>query len=537
MLETSTVYKTAITASARTNFFKASFGFTPPGAAENATLSASGEAEWSRLPQVNDGVSEFSKKWGTLELNRWVLDDSMTIIDPDDETAQVGWWSAVMSGEDGSFSSPPFIEYDLDKPYDLIGLTLNFDNPCGEWPTNLTVEYYDSKGSPLNTISIEPTEPMVLVDTAQQGVKTIKVLFNEWCLPHRRAKVVEILPGQIFVFDDSNTNSFQLIEPVSFFSNSFDSPEFQIEFVNENGQFDMLNPKGIFAYLSKNMKMTAEIGTELADGSIEWVSVGEFFLYEIPGDQQTDTVKFVCRPAIALYDDLTYPTENKERTTVADVVDTIFQTIGMTDGYSVDSTLQKIEVNGYCGDDVKISDAFAMIATAAAGYWKINRDGTYELLPIPTSFASESAAALDYDSVLEKPQISSNRTTSVKVTGNFFKTISATEGYTDWTGFDVSVAADVDDGNSVNISSAFIAGRSVAQDVAEKALAFYSHELTFSSDYRGDPALQAGDMAEVETDYGKMAGIVEELTLTFDNRSFLSGETVKGRGAAALSES
>lgn len=532
MIKTTRAYKTAIVNNTRTNVFQAQFEFVPPGAVDGAVVNADSGAPIGRAAQVNDGIEDMSAKWATLEHNRWVLDGSMTIPPAVDDVSEYGYWSAALSDEQGNFTEKPCVQYNMDADYDMIGVMLTFDRLGGEYPTRLTMQYLNSAGAILAARSFNINSVQCKLDLRYLAVRSVKIIFDKWCLPYRRAKMTHLLPGQIFTFDGNNTLSFDFSESITPFSSSFDSPEFEIQLDNSDREFDMLNPVGIFAYLNKKMKISSRLGTLLPDGETEWVGTGDYYLYNIPSDQQTETVKFVCRPMIALCENIKYPTTLKEQTTVENVVRLIFETAGITDGYTVDDTLKNINVNGYCGDDVKIVDAFAMIATAAAGYWKINRDGSYSLLPIKNIIQKlineDTDVTLFYSNVFQKPAISSTKITSVKVSGNYFKTLTF-DGYSDWTGFDTTLTAAVDDGNSVNISSAFISNPQRAQKVAEIALEFYRYVLNYTSDYRGNPAVEAGDIAMVETDYGYFSSVILENILKYDNKDFLSSQ-IKGRG-------
>lgn len=533
MIKTSNEYKTAVLAGARTNLFRAQFGFIPPGAKEGAAVTCSEQAEVSRLEQVNDSEENMITKWGTLEHNRCVLDGSITLPITNDRKNQFGFWSAALSDENGVFTEKPYVQYELDSDYDMIGMTLTFDQQGGEYPTRLTLQYLNTNGEILIENTFAVSDVKCVLDLKHFGVRAVKIIFEAWCLPYHRVKMTEILPGQIFYFNGRNTISFDFSESITPFSSSFDSPEFEIQLDNSDKVFDMLNPTGVFEYLNKKMQISSEIGTLLPDGTTEWVKTGDYYLYNIPADQQTETMSFVCRPMISLCDNIKYPTTVKDQTTVENVVNLIFSTAGITDEYTIDESLKDIVVNGYCGDDVKIADAFAMIATAAAGYWKINRDGSYELLPVQSLIdklrGNEVDAELNYSNLFNKPTISSTKVTSVKVSGNYFKTGSLADGYSDWSGFDITAAAAVDDGNSINIASAFISNAERAQAVGEIALEFYRHALSYSADFRGNPAVEAGDAAEVQTDYGCFMSVVLENTLKYDNKDFLSA-LIKGRG-------
>lgn len=401
-----------------------------------------------------------------------------------------------------------------------------------EIATSFTVQYFNSSNILVAEKTLTDNRDInIVVDLTGDNVKCIKIFINSWALPYRRAKLVEFLPGQIFTFDNNNTLKFEYNECIDLFSSSYNSPQFEIEFDNSDKKFDMLNPMGIFAYLYKEMGIGANIGILLDDGSVEYVPMGKFYVYEIPSNQQRETATLVCRPLMALCDNIVYPTDNKELSTISEVVAKIFKTAGNTESYFIYESLADVVCNGYCGEDVKLSDAFAMIATACAGYWQIGRNGEYYLKPIESVIDTSEGitGTLDYDNSLAKPDISVNRITSVKISCSYFKNVSMVQGYSDWTTETFVYTAEVDDGGSVQISCPFIRYQTQAEKVANIALKLYNRYFGFNCKHRGNPAFQAGDIVNLETDYGNLPVVIEDVNITFDNKDFLQSN-LKGRG-------
>lgn len=529
MLNTSTEYKNAIFATARTNLFSAEFSFVPDGAAENAELLASAENDNSNLQEINDG-NTYDVNWSSFEHNRWILDGTAK-TPTQDGAFGFGFWSANQSGNDKTFTVPPYVEFDFDAEYDLVGITIDFDAAGNEWAKDITINYYDNNNNVINSASAQPDTPHTVVHLTQQGVKKVRIIINSWCLPFRFAKIQNVILGEIFVFDGNNIFSFKLSENLNLFANSFDASEFVIEYDNSGREFDLLNPAGIFAYLRQKMKMRAKVGTLLGNGVPEWVDAGAFYLYEIPTNQSADVFQFICRPEISVVDYIKYPTDHKAQTTVADVVATIWQVGNLKPEYEIAEELQNITVNGYCGDDVPLSSAFAQIATAAGGYWKISRDGSlYQLLSIENLINDNTSVVdIDYDNVFDKPNITFNRVTAVECSGNYFKTLSVFDNiYEDWSVATYTAAAEINDGNTVQISSAFICNIPQAQAVAELALRFYQKAYTYSVNWRGDVANEVGDIANIQTDYGFLNGVLLDLNFTLDGGGLTA--SVTGRG-------
>ena len=90
-----------------------SFGVVAPEAAELAVPASSAQSTVSRIGQTVDGVEQMSGDYTSLEKNMWVLDGSRELY-PGEQT---GWNSAVLSGDDGVYSSAPYLEFKIGRAH------------------------------------------------------------------------------------------------------------------------------------------------------------------------------------------------------------------------------------------------------------------------------------------------------------------------------------------------------------------------------------------------------------------------------------
>lgn len=524
MINKSNEYKTAIEASSRQSSVAGQFGFLPPGSVEGSTIESSAVAEFADAAQVRDGVTAISQRWLTLERSGWLLDGSAVLLGE----GQYGFWSEQLSDEGGNFASEVYVDYVLDADYDLIGITVYFDEVFNQWAEQFSVIYYGVDGFEVASIEVNDNySPRCLVDLQGADVRSIRLAIRKWCLPLCRARVVEMLPGQIYFFDNTNTNMLSITESISPFSNAFELSELRLTFDNSDRKFDFLNPTGVFAFLKQKMVLDTQIGL-LIGASYDFTNTGSRYLFDIPSDEQTDTAVMACQPSVAFATGL-YPTDRKALSTVGEVVARIWDLAGIAETYTIDAGLQSIVVNGYCGENVTLRDALAMVATAAGGYWYIDRGGNYFLRPIVAALP-EPVAVISYDNMLSKPRIMQNpRITSAKVTANYFAT-ETYDDYLDWTSQTIETVAAVNDGSSVAIDSPFLRYGEQAEIIGQLALEYHAaRQMTFVFEYRGDMALEVGDCISIETDYGFKNIIIMEHTLMLDNSDFLHG-TIKGVG-------
>lgn len=515
MITTSDAYKAAIKADTELAEIEAEFGFVPPGAVDGAAVASSAQNAISRLSQVNNGSSGMSSKWASLEPFRFLLDGSYSLIDTEDAAQQVGFWSSSFCDASGVFATPPYIDYTMDAAYDLIGISVAWDEPGGEWATSVTVSYYNASDALLQQQTFDNDSGFSLLNMAQVGVKKFRVQINAWNTPDRMAKVAAVLPGQIYRLGGIHYE-FEYSEAIALFEPSITLPQFVIRFDNSVREFDIVNPQGLMAFLRQKMQIATNLRIETPDGW-ERVSTGSFYLYAWPESTQEEVASFTCTPSIALLTGY-YTDSTKSTQTAAQAAATIFA--NAEEAYTIDAELQSIVVNRYIGDKVPLLSAMGQLAVACAGYWVIDRDGTYHLKQWQSPAVTNS---IDYDNAWEKPEISQRpRITSVNVPYTVYDLDGNIED------IDNIVSLSPNDGGMEEITSLFIPSKARADVVAAAALSYFGLRLEFASSFRGDPSIQAGDGVSIEHDYGDSNIIVTEHEFTVDENGL--DATVKGVG-------
>lgn len=510
-IETSAAYKAAIKADVEVSTFEAEFGFIPDGSREGSAVTVGNQHALSRASQVNDGDGDILR-YATCETNRWVLNGTMDFIDDATTDQQVGWISQSMSDDDSVFQSPPPIIYEMDREYDIIGVTLFFDTV--EHATNLTIYYYSAAGVLLTSAPFDNNARVAAFEYPQAGVKRILVKMNKWSKPGRMVKCCEILPGEVFVFDPKNTISFEYSEAVNPFETAIEFPQFTIEFENTSKRFDIVNPTGLMAYLRKMMGISSKLG--VLSSAFEFVSTGDFFVYSWPDTPQEDSARLVCKPEMAFYTKVSYVgAAPSTMQTVAAAAGGMFALAGISN-YTVHDNLKNIIVNGHIGDNVPLPNAMGQLAVAAGGYWRFERDGSYSLLPYELPAASN---IVDYDNMWERPDIEqSAKITAVNVKYYVF------DAQGECTEYDNVVTAGINDGSQADdICSCFIGSASRANAVGALALQYYALRLAHDVSYRGDMSIQAGDVIETENDYGSCNVFVTQHKFAWDREDKLSG--------------
>ena len=110
MIQSSEAYQAAVTGDSRRMLLRAVIDIIDPDITYT-TPTCSGEAPYSQADQLHDKVTELAPHYATLERNRWLLDGTFLIYpDSYQGQGQQGFAGDELSGDDGTFSAPPWVQ-------------------------------------------------------------------------------------------------------------------------------------------------------------------------------------------------------------------------------------------------------------------------------------------------------------------------------------------------------------------------------------------------------------------------------------------
>ena len=144
MIKSGQAYRAAITGDARRILLLAVIDIISPDIVFGVG-ETSGQILWSKLEQLHDKVFGNPTKYATLERDRWALDGTWDLLpdDPAQTVGQMGYIGNVLSGADGTFSTPPWVELQFSGVSVLQACSVYFpDNDYDGLPEDFTVELY-----------------------------------------------------------------------------------------------------------------------------------------------------------------------------------------------------------------------------------------------------------------------------------------------------------------------------------------------------------------------------------------------------------
>lgn len=176
-----------------------------PDAAEDAEVSATGADAISTIDRLPFGTE--GGLYATAEHNLWQLDGSVPVYNGE----TVAFWSAALSDEDGAFETPPVITLETDERYTAPGVSLVFGGDS--WCDRVNVSWYQGE-TLLASEEFTPDGMSYFCERAVEAFDKLVITLNGTSLPHRRAKLDEIIYGLHRTFLRNELRGVSVVEEI-----------------------------------------------------------------------------------------------------------------------------------------------------------------------------------------------------------------------------------------------------------------------------------------------------------------------------------
>ena len=282
MIKSREAYRAAITGDARRVLLRAVIDIISPDIVFGAG-ETSGQIPWSKLEQLHDKVFGNPTKYATLERDRWALDGTWDLL-PDDPTqtvGQMGYIGNVLSGADGTFATPPWMELQFSGVSVLQACSVYFpDNDYDGLPEDFTVEVkqggtaYHTRTYTGNTAASVALEGFTVHDP-----DAIRVTVTKWSRPSRRMRVVEIVPGVYEEWDGGMIAEFSVKQQGNIAATALPYGTCTLKIDNLSRRFEPRSKNGLFQSIEERQGIDISLGVRLADGTDEYKRLGIFYQY------------------------------------------------------------------------------------------------------------------------------------------------------------------------------------------------------------------------------------------------------------------
>lgn len=284
-------------APSRRVYGKAYITYTDPMLASSITYETSPTSYGSDVRELNDGVGVAKPKYFTLYENNLSGD-----YPPIGTGEQVGWVSGQLSGPRGVFAAPePYIKYTFsERP--IVDFAVTFDNSRGALVRDFTIAFMHKDGSVttrdfVNNMLITVPINEVLIDVVGITITVHRIAREDYPAVIMEAPITST---KLYVgyANQSNLVSIDLLEELSYDDDvealgGVSANEVTIVLDNSTREFFFNNPTSLVSgSLKRNRKIVPWLGVEIANGEIEWYTLGTFWSYdwEIPVEGLTARV-------------------------------------------------------------------------------------------------------------------------------------------------------------------------------------------------------------------------------------------------------
>lgn len=393
MIDRSSAYDQAVTARRRRITVRATFDLRDPDAVVSGAAS-SAQSPYSQIGQVYDEITDQTDfKLGTLEQDRIQLDGSWALPpdDPDEVAAeQLGWWGGVLSGADGTFSSPPYIELSFSGMSILQAFTLWFSqNSYDGVPESFRVDVYSAATLAFSRIIEGNADHQVLIEqfTVYDPTK-IRVTMLKWSRPYTYPRLTDLFFGLFEQWSGRDIHSVDVLTESTFTGLSLPYSTCDLEAYNKGHRFDPYAPNSLFLSIEERQAIPIDWGIYLPDGTIEWIPGGWYYQQSGGWEIKDLTVRWSLVDIIGMLVDRNYSPPDTLPTTLGGWIASIVACLGvnLAGRYIVDDEVKDLALTATAEDVTDLTCGnvlrYACMATAAwahqdfeTGFLRVSKRG------------------------------------------------------------------------------------------------------------------------------------------------------------------
>ena len=499
-------YKEAISNVIRETKTEIQFDFVDTTAKEDAGVTFSTQAVFSKGNQILNGNTKKSIKIATLEKGFWKLDGTyMNLGYKDISNEEIGFVSDAISKEDCTFENSPTIVFDFSSTHSSIGLTLFFDDLTNNYARKMKIRFLNND-TVLSDETIENDQIRFIYSNKVENYNKIEITFLETSLPYRRIRFIDITFGIIQIYDDEQVVNCNLTREFNPFNENIPSHELSFEIDNVGKDFNLINPSGVYTYLQKRQLVSVRMGVVLKNKSIEFKDMGKYYLNEWETKNLTVTLK--AKDILSFLEEVTYNNSTTQSKTLREFAIEILNNAGITE-YVLDTSMNNITASTSI-PETSIKELLRQLAIAANCVLYVDKNNRINITKLNTTVSN----SITLDNMYETPNIVLDEIVNrVKITY-----------YVNGTSTDLVISSEETDGKEKTINSIFINTAEHAQSVGTYLLNLYQNRRKYKIDWRQDLEIDINEKANIEDDFNENS----DVTITkqkFKYAGYLSGNT------------
>lgn len=312
----------------------------------------------------------------SCEPDRVKLDNNFVFIQDKSRVnanQDTGYWNKLLSDINGNFLPAPYFIFRFNKPIAFTPLTLHFQ----EVVRDFSIEYaLNNKITYTRNIT---NNELLTVDTTDPNDEepinyfdTIRITFIRTQKPYRYVKLNEIDFGAYKTFKSSEIKEFNIIEEISLDDNTLPSNSFNATIIDNNGNYDILNPNNKVNKLKSGQELS--VTHHLKVGNVfKEVVLGTFLLKKVSSENMK--LKLECYDELYFMNSTYYGSKFYTNESAIKVFQDLFDYFNYSNKrYSFDPDLENVYLTGYV-PNVEFREALRLIAESSKAIIKKNRTG------------------------------------------------------------------------------------------------------------------------------------------------------------------
>lgn len=510
MINTSSAFRDAIVADSRYIELFVVVDISDPDKVILPATSSPG-APWSRPDQLTDYDLSAPPRLATLEHGRWLLGGGFKIL-PDDYSIpqEVGYASAAISGADGAFAAPQWIQINFSGVRILQAFAVYFStDPLDGVPEDFTVEVFSGSQKYFEQAVTGNTKTEVQFrDFTVQLPTAARITVTRWSLPSRRMRMVEFVIGFFERWTGDMLESFAATLQGQFSSLTLPYGTVEMSVDNHDRLFEPRNKNSIFQSIEERQGLDLFVGCQTAQG-MERIKIGVFYQ---TGDgwktsENAPTIRWSLVDIIGLVAERTFLVPDTLPTTAGGWFAAVVGQLGdaFKNRWHVDPDYVNAPVTANSREDVsnkKCRDIIRWVCQAA-GIWARADQSTGALTGEPLW---NQGAKVDLDNLESYPAMQANESLAALI----FQ-------LADGQGTEVVIQGNATSAEkTVTIVNPFLHTVDQARTASRLILAQYGGNI-YETTGRGNPASEIGDVDTIWLDESN-AATARRMMQTFEFR-------------------
>ena len=476
------------------------YNVTEPGVQADASSTASPEETFSAAESVVLEVLSGEPKYAMLEHNQWLLDGTHIPL-PVSVPEASGFISSTLSGADGVFTEVPTINIAFGETHlgTLPGVTLTWSRTYDEWAEAFRITAYNGD---VAVSSVEVTDNRKIISQVThpiEGYNKIVIEILKWCLPYRRARMMECLIGIKQIYTKDDLMGYEHEQSADLLSAELPKNAIVFKLDNSTNKWNPDNPGGAEKYLIEKQTLTVKYGFRI-DGGVEWIKAGTFYMSEWKTPANGMEASFTARDILEFCGDVY---SGSRSGTILSIVQAALEQSGIEHSTYVLDEAALGAVNTDFSEDTSeytCAEVLQMCANAArCCLWQC-REGILHMEPVAVELTDYVVGEISdgVNNSYQHPEF--NLTKELRA-------VDVNKG--------LGTAANAQFGNIQTVDNPLIVDAATANAVASWCRDCLKNRKIVSGEFRADPRLDALDTITVVSKYGSNSVQITNVKYTY----------------------